>query len=160
MSSHGLAKGQDEKVTQLLIASYTARRPPWLARDALALFLHQYMTPWEDSLEDVRRGIDYALSPTKGEGGTVYTADSDGELVGGLVMLNTGMGGYVPANLLLFVCVAPPWRGQGIGRLLIQRALEACDGDVKLHVEPDNPAHELYRRLGFRNDYLEMRLKR
>ncbi|HAB28956.1 MAG TPA: GNAT family N-acetyltransferase, partial [Xanthomarina gelatinilytica] len=34
------------------------------------------------------------------------------------------------------------------------------EGDVALHVEPNNPAIKLYESLGFTNKYLEMRLKK
>ncbi len=34
------------------------------------------------------------------------------------------------------------------------------DGDIALHVEPDNPARFLYEKYGFTNKYLEMRYKR
>jgi ribosomal protein S18 acetylase RimI-like enzyme len=36
-------------------------------------------------------------------------------------------------------------------------ALRRADGNVALHVEPDNPAKFLYEKLGFTSKYLEMR---
>ncbi|MGN6476242.1 MAG: hypothetical protein ACTHKV_03375 [Flavipsychrobacter sp.] len=39
-------------------------------------------------------------------------------------------------------------------------AITQTDGDIALHVEPDNPARQLYEQLGFTNKYLEMRLKK
>ena len=72
-------------------------------------------------------------------------------------MLDTGMEGYIPENLLLMVSVDPDRRGQGIGKKIIERALAECDGDVKLHVEYENPARRLYERVGFTSKYAEMR---
>ncbi len=40
---------------------------------------------------------------------------------------------------------------------LIKRSFEIADGDVKLHVEYDNPAKRLYERLGMTSKYAEMR---
>lgn len=75
-------------------------------------------------------------------------------------MLNTGMKGYVPENLLLFVAVSPSMRNRGIGAKLVRKAIEISDGNVKLHVEYENPAKRLYERLGFTNKYAEMRYAR
>jgi len=75
-------------------------------------------------------------------------------------MLHTGMEGYVPKYLLLFVSVAPELRSRGLGRKLIELATSNLDGEVKLHVEYDNPAKRLYERIGFESKYAEMRLTR
>ncbi|RJO75427.1 MAG: ATP-dependent protease ATPase subunit HslU, partial [Myxococcales bacterium] len=77
----------------------------------------------------------------------------DEKLVGALVMLNTNMGGYIPENLLLFVAVSSRMRGKGVGARVIEKAIGISKGDVKLHVEYDNPAKRLYERLGMTNKY-------
>ena len=51
-------------------------------------------------------------------------------------------------------------RGKGVGKKIMQKAIEIADGDIALHVEPNNPAKFLYEKLGFENKYLEMRLKK
>jgi len=131
--------------------------PAWAPHEAVVRFFHETMKPYHDSLEDVERALDYALVPEKGQGGFVMLAHRGDGLLGALCMLKTGMGGYVPANLLLFVTVSPEARGQGIGGRLIKHCLAETDGDVKLHVELDNPAKRLYERLGFETKYAEMR---
>lgn len=132
--------------------------PAWTSRPQLADFLHRHLAPYEDTLEDIRRGIDDALGDRPGPGGFVLLAHVGTELLGSLVMLGTGMQGYVPAHLLLFVAVDGRLRGQGIGARLIRAAVARCAGEVKLHVEYDNPARHLYERLGFTSKYAEMRL--
>ena len=134
--------------------------PEWLSRDDLIRFFHETMKPWHDSVESIRRSLDYAFSDAKGEGGFLYLAEADEQIAGALLMLSTGMSGYVPENLLLFVSVDPSRRGQGLGSEIIRRSIAECDGDVKLHVDYPNPAKRLYERLGFTNKYAEMRLKR
>jgi ribosomal protein S18 acetylase RimI-like enzyme len=42
----------------------------------------------------------------------------------------------------------------------MEMAIEHTQGNIALHVEPDNPARKLYEKLGFTNKYLEMRLNK
>jgi len=134
--------------------------PEWANRDHVARFFHETMKPWHDSIADIQRGLDYAFSRAKGEGGFLLLARRASHLAGALLMLRTGMQGYVPEYLLLVVSVDPSQRGKGLGTQIIQRAVAECQGSVKLHVEYDNPAKRLYERLGFTNKYAEMRLER
>ena len=41
---------------------------------------------------------------------------------------------------------------------LYQKTIELAEGNIALHVEPDNPARYLYEKVGFISKYLEMRL--
>jgi ribosomal protein S18 acetylase RimI-like enzyme len=70
------------------------------------------------------------------------------------------MDGYIPENILVYIAVDGKIRGRGVGKKLMQASFEATEGDIALHVEPDNPARRLYEKLGFTNKYLEMRWKR
>jgi len=134
--------------------------PSWARRDEVTRFFHETMKPYQDSIPDIERAMDYAFSDAKGEGGFLMLAELEGQLAGALLMLNTGMQGYIPENILLFVSVDPSLRGQGLGRELIIHSIAECKGSVKLHVDYDNPAKRLYERLGFTSKYAEMRLKR
>jgi ribosomal protein S18 acetylase RimI-like enzyme len=131
--------------------------PPWAARESVEMFFHETMKPYNDTVEDVKTALDYALVPGRGQGGFVMLAHEGEQLLGALAMLETGMSGYVPEHILLFVSVDPEARGRGIGRKLIERSIEECPGDVKLHVEYENPAKKLYERIGFTSKYAEMR---
>jgi len=131
--------------------------PAWTNRDALARFLHEHLAPYQDTLPDIRRGLDDALENRPSPGGFVLLARLEIRLVGALVMLRTGMSGYVSENLLLFVAVDSAIRGRGIGATLVRTAIARCEGGVKLHVEYENPAKRLYERLGFVTKYAEMR---
>ena len=131
--------------------------PTWAGRAQLARFFHETMKPYHDSIPDVERAMDYAFSAEPGKGGFLMLAEQGDALAGALLMLSTGMGGYVPEHLLLFVTVRPDLRGQGLGRRIIEEACGGLDGAVKLHVEYDNPAKRLYERIGFSTKYAEMR---
>jgi DNA-binding MarR family transcriptional regulator/GNAT superfamily N-acetyltransferase len=120
-------------------------------------FLHESLKPYEDTPEDIEQGILDAFTARGREGGFVLIAEFNGHIAGALVMQRTGMKGYVPENILLFVAVSPEERGKGMGRKIIEHALDRVEGNVKLHVEYDNPARRLYERIGFTSKYAEMR---
>lgn len=144
----------------LTIARKASELPRGVSAAALERFLHEEMVPWEDARPDIARALVYAFSDRPGEGGFVTLLTADEKLLGAVVILDTGMSGYVPAHLLLFAAVREDQRGKGLGSRLIREALGRCSGDVKLHVEYDNPAKRLYERLGFESAYAEMRLRR
>jgi ribosomal-protein-alanine N-acetyltransferase len=144
----------------ILVVHEEEELPDWAPRTAVSRFFHEGMKPYEDRLEDVERGLDYAFSDAEGKGGFLVIGRYDGKLASALLMLNTGMGGYVPENILLFVGTLPELRGKGIGRAICEKAIDSCEGAVKLHVEYDNPAKRLYERIGFVSKYAEMRLER
>ncbi len=83
-------------------------------------------------------------------------ARDEGEIVGAVVMNKTGMSGYIPENILVYIAVDSNQRGKGLGKKLMSTAIEMAHGAIALHVEPDNPARYLYEKLGFTNKYLKM----
>jgi len=120
-------------------------------------FLFTHLERFGDPLKDIKKCLNYALSSEKSEGGFALAAFYEGHLAGGLIMNRTGMANYIPDWVLVYVAVDAKHRGKGFGRELIEEAFRHCDGDVKLHVEYDNPAKRLYERIGFTNKYAEMR---
>ena len=119
--------------------------------------LHEMLIPFEDTVPEITDGLNYALDKSGNRGGFLIAALDDGDIAGAVVMLKTNMQGYIPGNLLLYVAVDGNRRGMGIGTKLIEKALALCNGDVKLHVEYDNPAKKLYERIGFVSKYADMR---
>jgi len=118
------------------------------------------MQPYEDKLSDIEKALAHVFNDTAKPGGFVVLATDENELLGATVIHYTPWGGYIPENLLLFIAVLPEHRGQGLGRELIKETLANCEGDIKLHVEHDNPAKRLYERVGFTSKYAEMRYTR
>ncbi|MFA0962872.1 GNAT family N-acetyltransferase [Roseivirga sp. BDSF3-8] len=131
--------------------------PTFLQKDEIATFLFEHLGKYGDPKEDIMKCLDYALSDFAHQGGFVLVARENGDIKGAVVINKTGMEGFVPENLLVYIAVHQDQRGKGIGKQLMERALDMAKGAVALHVEPDNPAKRLYERLGFTNKYLEMR---
>lgn len=129
----------------------------YIPQPQLVKFLHQHLDQFTDRPSAISKAIDYAFDAQSGKGGFVVLALDGNDLVGVVVMNRTGMDEYVPAYLLVYIAVDGSRRGQGIGKRLMQQALEHTKDGVALHVEYDNPARRLYERLGFSSKYAEMR---
>lgn len=128
-----------------------------ISRDAFIDFLFTHLDEFGDPKEDINRCLDYAFSDNPAEGGFALAAFYEEKLVGALIMNETGMSGYIPENILVYVAVDASFRGKGFGKRIVETGIREARGDVKLHVEYDNPAKGLYERIGFTSKYAEMR---
>ena len=122
----------------------------------IANFLFTHLEQYGDKVEDILKCIDYAMNPNKG-GNIIVGIDND-KIVGVVILNNTGMKDFIPENILVYIAVDNSQRGKGFGKKLMQKAIDTAEGNIALHVEPNNPAKGLYESLGFTNKYLEMRL--
>ncbi|MBU1379002.1 MAG: GNAT family N-acetyltransferase [Alphaproteobacteria bacterium] len=85
-------------------------------------------------------------------GGRIFMALKDGVAVGCAALLKMGDGGYEVAKMT----VSEDLRGSGLGRLLMQRCIDAGAemGATRLYLETNSslgPALGLYRAMGFRD---------
>ena len=147
---------------KILKYSSTSRMDEAIQNDVVD-FLFKSLEEYGDPKQDINKAIDYAqhkLYSDRTTGGNILVAMLDDKIVGAVVLNETGMGGYIPENILVYIATDPNYRGQGIGKKLMREAMGATTGDIALHVEPENPAKKLYESLGFTNKYLEMRYKK
>lgn len=123
-------------------------------------FLFRHLEQYGDEKSAIEKAIDYANSTDEGKGGFVLVGLVGNEIVGAVVVNETGMSDYIPENILVYIAVDPEKRGNGYGEKLMRRAIDLAEGDVALHVEESNPAIKLYEKIGFTNPYLEMRYRK
>lgn len=128
--------------------------------EELISFLYKHLDRFRDDPPAIQKAIEYAFSTEAGKGGYILLAFEDNDLIGALVMNETGMSLYIPENILVYIAVHERYRGKGIGSEIIKRAISESNGPIALHVEYDNPAKHLYEKLGFTNKYAEMRLNK
>jgi GNAT superfamily N-acetyltransferase len=131
-----------------------------LRRENFVDFLYTHLNQFGDPKDAINKCIDFAFSKDGKLGGFLLAAYYDGKLVGALIINNTGMSGYIPEHILVYVAVDAAYRGRGLGKQIVEKAIAECPGDVKLHVEYENPAKRLYERIGFSTKYAEMRYKK
>lgn len=137
-----------------------ADQATFLQKKEIADFLFVQLEQYGDPINDIMKCLDYALDQAVDKGGFVVLARENQKIVGAVVINKTGMSGYIPENILVYIAVDTSQRGKGVGKKLMTTAIELANGDIALHVEADNPARKLYEKLGFTNKYLEMRLKK
>ena len=129
-------------------------------KESLINFLFRHLEEYGDAKADITKAVDYALKETDSDGGFVTLLSEQGELLGAVVINRTGMSGYIPENILVYIATHGEHRGKGLGKQLMEAVIARAEGDIALHVEHNNPAKFLYEKLGFTNPYLEMRLKK
>ena len=130
----------------------------YLVKKQIADFLHVHLEEYADKKTLIMKCLDYALSYFPHQGGYVVLAKDNNELVGAVVVTHTGMEGFIPANAMVYLAVHKDYRQQGIATTLMKRAIRLAKGGISLRVAPDNPAHQLFEKLGFSHEYMEMRL--
>ena len=135
-------------------------KPSKSEKKQIVEFLANHLEQYGDPKPLILKAVDYSIKEFRSNGGFTIVMHEDGDIIGAVVINKTGMGGYIPENILVYIATHADHRGKGLGKQLMEKAIHHCNGDVALHVEKDNPAKKLYEKLGFTNPYLEMRLKK
>jgi len=120
-------------------------------------FLHDHLDQYGDDLESITKAFDYAQKNTESFGGFIIECIDNDKIIGCSIVNKTGMSGYIPENILVYIAVDRDYRGKGAGKLIMNKISDICIGDIALHVESDNPARFLYSKIGFVKKYDEMR---
>jgi [ribosomal protein S18]-alanine N-acetyltransferase len=126
----------------------------------VADFLFEHLDQFGDEYDAIMRCINFAMDEETKFGGFIVVAKENEKVAGAVIINKTGMAGYIPENILVYIAVHKDYRGKGLGKALMQITFDQAEGSIKLHVEPENPARFLYEKLGFTSKYLEMRLMR
>lgn len=132
-------------------------KPSSQERKEIIEFLYQHLEQFGDSKEDIEKCVQYAIKESDSFGGFILQSFEGGVTTCIVIVNQTGMKGYIPENILVYIATHKEFRGKGIGKKMMIKAIELADGNIALHVEPDNPAKYLYEKIGFTNKYLEMR---
>lgn len=135
-------------------------KPNESEKRAVIDFLFENLDQYGDPRKHIEKAIDYSTKAFSSFGGFTMLLQEQDIIKGAVVINRTGMSGYIPENILVYIAIDKSSRGEGLGKLLMKKAIEHAEGDIALHVESNNPAKILYEKLGFTNPYLEMRLKK
>ncbi len=134
--------------------------PTSFGRQDIADFLYNHLDEYGDEKKHILSCIGYAYGDKEGQDGFILVAHEEEQILGAVIINHTNMGGFIPEHILVYIAVHEEARGKGLGKQLMERIIDETEGDIALHVEPDNPAKYLYEKYGFTNKYLEMRLNK
>ncbi|MDP1623235.1 MAG: GNAT family N-acetyltransferase [Bacteroidales bacterium] len=132
-------------------------KPDIAEKNNIVDFLFEHLENYGDKKNDIEKAINYALKEYQSFGGFILVSYENAEITGTVVVNQTGMKGYIPENILVYIATHNKHRGKGIGKQLMQETINKANGNIALHVEPDNPARFLYEKFGFSSKYIEMR---
>src|SRR5210317_565124 len=80
--------------------------------DEIVEFLYHHLEQYGDKKEDIRKAIEYAMNVTDSPGGYILTAREEQNIMGAVVVNKTGMSGYIPENILVYIAVHKDTRGK------------------------------------------------
>jgi alanine racemase len=134
--------------------------PEWMYISDITNFLVEHLRPYSDPGETIIAAVDYALSAHPQGKGFVIVASIAREIVGVVVAIRTEMMEFIPENVLVYVCVHRDCRHRGLGTRLVNEAINCVDGDIKVHVLRTNPSIDFLKKLGFKNNHIELRFEK
>ena len=135
-------------------------KPNSTEKESLIDFLFDNLQEYGDPKSDIEKAVDYALKETTSFGGFILVSYLENDISGVVVVNQTGMKDYIPENILVYIATHKNFRGKGIGKGLMQKTIDVAEGNIALHVEPENPARFLYEKVGFSSKYIEMLYKK
>ncbi len=99
------------------IKTFTEKDKPSLDEKKQVIdFLYQHLENFGDPKNDIEKAVGYSLKEYLSFGGFVLAAYDTQEVVGAVVVNQTGMKDYIPENILVYIAAHNERRGQGIGK--------------------------------------------
>ena len=96
-------------------------KPDFVEKSEIIDFLFKHLQEFGDPKKDIQKAIDYSLKEFTSFGGFTMVILEDNILVGATVVNQTGMGGYIPENILVYIATHKEYRGRGFGKNLMQK---------------------------------------
>jgi ribosomal protein S18 acetylase RimI-like enzyme len=79
-------------------------------------------------------------------------------MVGGLVLNKTGLDDIFPENIIMFIATHPQHRQKGVARKMVRTAKEFTNGEIAIHIKPNNPFSGFLSKSGFSDSLLQLKL--
>jgi GNAT superfamily N-acetyltransferase len=132
----------------------------FLTINRITKFLHQNLEDCKDDENAIRQSLLYAAKEVPGLGGYTFISKAKGIIVGAIVVNKTGMKGYQPENLLVYLAVHKEYRNKGIGTKLLNEAINYCNGNFSLQIHKESSAIAIFEKNGFTSEKIQMTLNK
>ena len=99
-------------------------KPSELEKKEIINFLYDNLEQYGDPKKDIQKAIEYSTKEITSFGGFTMLITDDNNIVGITVINETGMGGFIPENILVYIATHKKYRGQGLGKKLMQKAID------------------------------------
>lgn len=110
--------------------------------------------------EQISEALDYALKNKPSFGGFIFTTWNNDQLISCVVVNKTGMGAYNPSYVLVYAVLHPAYREEEtVLQELVNRSIMHAKGEMALHLPAGSPGIDLFKKMGFQEQYIELRLK-
>lgn len=128
-----------------------------LDRAVVEQFIHRFGEVADSG--EITEALDYAVKNKPSFGGFIIAAWQGMEVQACVVVNKTGMGSFNACFVLAYAAVHPAVdHPEAVLQELIGRARQHAKGDIAFHLPPGNPGISLFKRLGFEERYVELRL--
>ncbi len=107
---------------------------------------------------EIAEAVECAMKERPSLGGFILTLNEENEMLGAMVVNATGMENRNPKFRLSLFAVARAHRHNGIAKHMMDNAIQRTGPDLAIQLEPGNGEVAFFKRLGFKERYVEMRL--
>lgn len=125
-------------------------RPTELDKHGIIKFVSSQFSSNTNSKENIRKALDYATKERMSFGGFVIVQKWFGEIIGVSIVNHTGMEGYMPENILVYIAVAEQHQNKGLAKEMIQQVLNYAKGEVAVYLRDRNDLIPAFEHLGFK----------
>src|SRR5690606_17689780 len=105
-----MTKNKEEAIVKHQLLNKESGKSELIKNGEVAAFLHKHLEEYGDKVADIQKAIDYIFDKV---GGFVLVQFIDNEMAGVVVVNETGMGGYIPENILVYIAMNKKFRGKG-----------------------------------------------
>lgn len=140
-------------VNQNYYNAYTKVTP--IQKNSIVNFLHDNIEGDKVSKETIAEAVEYAVKDRPSFGGFVLTAAKEDKLLGAMIVNDTGLELNTKSRIV-FLAIDEKHRQNGVASGLVKRAIELTNGNLSLHLNPENTVIDKIKNLGFQTKYVEL----
>src|SRR5690606_25134233 len=115
-------------MTETKVFNHT-NKPSATVKSQIINFLYSNLEQYGDEKSSIEKAIDYSLGENNSKGGATILLYDNQILKGAVVINKTGMGGYIPENILVYIATHKDYRGEGLGKRLMEKVISETEGD-------------------------------